>query len=71
MIHPGSKGSARNLPIDKIMEIPEYIVQNLKEYKIVLSGFTQEKPITGEDMSTIDNTLINSVIIELINHSNI
>jgi ADP-heptose:LPS heptosyltransferase len=47
VIHPGSKGSARDLPIDKIMEIPEYIIRNHRDYKIVLTGIPQEKPITG------------------------
>ena len=47
VIHPGSKGSARDLPIDKIMKIPEYIIKNHKDYKIVLTGIPQEKLITG------------------------
>lgn len=46
VIHPGSKGSARDLPIDKIMKIPEYIIKNHTDYKIVLTGIPQEKPIT-------------------------
>jgi heptosyltransferase III len=47
VIHPGSKGSARDLPMDKIMKIPEYIIKNHKDYKIVLTGIPQEKPITN------------------------
>jgi heptosyltransferase III len=46
VIHPGSKGSARDLPIDRIMKIPEYIIKNHSDYKIVLTGIPQEKPIT-------------------------
>lgn len=46
IIHPGSKGSARDLPIDRIIKIPEYIIGNHKDYKVVLTGIPQEKPIT-------------------------
>ena len=46
VIHPGSKGSARDLPIDKIIKIPEYIIKNHPDYKIVITGIPQEKPIT-------------------------
>jgi heptosyltransferase-3 len=46
IIHPGSKGSARDLPIEKIMQIPGIIIKNYPDYKIVLTGIPQEKPIT-------------------------
>jgi len=46
VIHPGSKGSARDLPIDKMMRIPETIIKSYPEYKIILTGITHEKPIT-------------------------
>lgn len=46
VIHPGSKGSARDLPIDRILQIPEMIINNHPDYKIVLTGIPQEKPIT-------------------------
>lgn len=46
VIHPGSKGSARDLPMDKIIAIPETIINDFPEYKIVLTGIKQEKPIT-------------------------
>ncbi len=46
IIHPGSKGSARDLPMDKILQIPETIIKDYPEYKIVLTGISQEKPIT-------------------------
>jgi len=47
IIHPGSKGSARDLPMDRILQIPEVIIKNYPDYQIVLTGITQEKQITG------------------------
>jgi heptosyltransferase III len=46
ILHPGSKGSARDLPMDKLMQIPETIIKNYPDYKILLTGILQEKPIT-------------------------
>lgn len=46
IIHPGSKGSAIDLPVDKLFYLTEYILSHYPEKKIVVTGIEQERQIT-------------------------
>ncbi|MCB0722761.1 MAG: glycosyltransferase family 9 protein [Ignavibacteriae bacterium] len=59
IIHPGSGGSAKDLPLEKFKEIDEGIVKLYPDYKIVITGTEQEKDIAKQisgDRNYIDLT---------------
>lgn len=45
IIHPGSKGSAVDLPVDKLMAVVDYITNNFSDFKVVLTGSVDDKPV--------------------------
>ena len=58
VIHPGSKGSARDLRLEKMIKIPEYILKSHKDFKIVLTGILQEKTITQSFRDVYKDSII-------------
>ncbi|MFA7360507.1 MAG: glycosyltransferase family 9 protein [Candidatus Kapaibacterium sp.] len=47
IIHPGSKGSAVDLPANKLIELAVYINTKYPHYRIVVTGLEQERHITS------------------------
>lgn len=45
IIHPGSKGSAVDLPVGKLMNVVDYIVNNFSDYKVAVTGSDDDKPV--------------------------
>ncbi len=47
IIHPGSKGSAVDLPVNKLIELAEYVKTKYPLVKIVVTGLDQESNVTS------------------------
>lgn len=47
IIHPGSKGSAVDLPVNKLIELAEYVKTKYPLFKIVITGLDQESNVTS------------------------
>jgi len=47
IIHPGSKGSALDLPLNTLIEFHKLAAEKFADYNFVLTGTEQEKGITG------------------------
>jgi len=47
IIHPGSKGSALDLPLNTFIEFHKKALEKFRDYNFVLTGIEQEKGITG------------------------
>lgn len=43
IIHPGSGGSAKDLPAETFIKILKFLMENFSEYKIVITGLDDEK----------------------------
>ncbi|MCU0373452.1 MAG: glycosyltransferase family 9 protein [Ignavibacteria bacterium] len=55
IIHPGSKGSAIDLPLPVLIEFHKQAAEKFGEYNFVLTGIEQEKGITNQFVKT-ENT---------------
>ncbi len=58
IIHPGSKGSAVDLPVNKLIELAVYIKTKYPHYKIVVTGLEQESHITSLFPQKLGNDII-------------
>jgi len=56
VVHPGSGGSAKDLPLETLIEFVNEFQKMYDDYEIVLTGTNEEKVLTGE----IKNTSIKS-----------
>ncbi len=52
IIHPGSKGSAIDIPADTLMKFADEFTEQYKNYKIILTGTEQEKNISKKFLNT-------------------
>jgi len=61
IVHPGSGGSAKDLPIKKLSEFVDAFHEEFRNYKIVLTGTKDEHLILKELKNTINNETLNKV----------
>lgn len=78
IIHPGSKGSAVDLPVNKLIELAEYVKTKYPLVKIVVTGLDQESNVTslfplklGGDIINLTGMLDLREMIILIDKSNL
>jgi len=62
IIHPGSGGSAKDLPVERFSEFINAFNEEFGNYKIVLTGTKNENSILNELKSSIKNETLNKVI---------
>lgn len=55
VIHPGSGGSAKDIPVKKLAEFGKEFLNIYSDYKIVITGVESEKQITGNLFDSINN----------------
>lgn len=58
IIHPGSKGSAKDLPLYKLLYIAEFIITKYPHNKVVLTGSDEDKPIINLFKEKFNNNVI-------------
>lgn len=58
IIHPGSKGSAIDLPVNKLIEFAEFILSKYPECNLVVTGIEQERNITSLFNHKFENKII-------------
>jgi ADP-heptose:LPS heptosyltransferase len=54
IIHPGSKSSAKDLPLNKLNNYINRFLKNISDFKIVITGTKEEKTISEKIISSTD-----------------
>lgn len=53
IIHPGSGGSAKDLPVENLTEFTNEFLKSYSEYKVILTGTDPEKEIAGKILNSV------------------
>lgn len=76
IVHPGSKGSAVDLPVEKLMSVVDYIINNFLDFKVVITGSVDDKPVInsfiekfGDNVSDVSGLLTLKELLIFIDNS--
>ena len=58
IVHPGSKGSAIDLPVSKLINLAEYIITKYPDFKVVVTGIEQERQVTSLFMQKFAENIV-------------
>lgn len=58
IVHPGSKGSAIDLPVSKLINLTEYIITKYPDFKVVVTGIEQERQVTSLFMQKFAENIV-------------
>ena len=58
IVHPGSKGSAIDLPVSKLINLAEYIITKYPDFKVVVTGIEQERQVTSLFLQKFDENIV-------------
>lgn len=58
IVHPGSKGSAIDLPVSKLINLTEYIITKYPDFKVVVTGIEQERQVTSLFLQKFDENIV-------------